>query len=118
MTRRHSVVGTCWLLVILAISHCGGSSSSSSSSPTPTPTPTPTSPSPSPATGPADLMKVAVLIDARAPQTPRGDVDRVFARAAQRLLEKTGESMSSVEVTYGPAGATTSDIVTRYLAAK
>jgi len=63
-------------------------------------------------------MNLAVLIDARAPQTPRGDVDRVFARAAQRLLEKTGESMSSVEVTYGPAGATTSDIVTRYLAAK
>ena len=101
-----------FLVVILVISHCGGSS------PSPLPTPTPMPTSPSPPTGPADRMSVAILVDSRAPQTPRGDIDRVFARAVQRLFEKTGESMATADVVYGPAGTTTSDIVARYLATK
>jgi hypothetical protein len=100
------------LVVILAISRCSGAS------PSPLPTPAPTPPAPSPPTGAANRMSVAILVDSRAPQTPRGDVERVFARAVQTLLEKTGESMAAAELTYGPAGATTSDIVARYLATK
>lgn len=100
------------LVVILATSHC----SSSDSFPPPTSTPMPTAPSPS--TGSSDRMSVAILVDPRAPQTPRGDIDRVFARAAQKLLEKTAESMATTEVIYGPAGSNTSDIVTRYIATK
>lgn len=45
---------------------------------------------------------MAVLVDARAPQTPRDDIERVFARAVTKLLEKTGEVMAVTEVVYAP----------------
>ena len=63
-------------------------------------------------------MGVAVLVDPRAPQTPRADIERVFSRAAQKLLEKTSESIILSDVIYGAAGTNFSDIANRYLATK
>jgi hypothetical protein len=45
-----------------------------------------------------------------------GKAEQVRRAGAQKLLEKTGESMMATEVTYGPAGATASDIAARYVA--
>jgi hypothetical protein len=59
---------------------------------------------------------VAVLVDAQAPQTPRGDALRVLDKAAGLLEEKTGETLWGLDVVYGMArGSSVSDLVRRYL---
>ena len=95
-------------LAALAIFACHGESPAPPTSPPP----------PAPPATPTAKFDVAVLVDPRGPQTSRDDIDRVFKRAVDKLLEKTGETMVLTEVVYSPAGQNVSDMATRYIASK
>src|SRR5512139_2417703 len=86
------------LVSVLVASACGGSSRPAPTAPAPT--------SPSPSGPPADdsSFRVAVLLSGSRLPAP-DEVQRVFARANDTLLQKTGERMSQVDLVASVSGA-------------
>lgn len=102
-SRRRSVL----LASALTAVGCGGGS--------PTTAPAPSAPTPTNASN--AMLDAAVLVDAQAPQVSRSDVERVMARAAAKLLEKTGERLRMADYVTGLArGSSVSSMASSYIA--
>ncbi|HET7218775.1 MAG TPA: hypothetical protein VFJ02_12045 [Vicinamibacterales bacterium] len=84
-------------ILLIPLAACGGGAGSSPVGPGPAPTPTP-APTPS-----GDLFRVAVLVNAARVPTA-DDVQRVFARANELLMQKTGERMTQTDLVNVGAG--------------
>jgi hypothetical protein len=73
----------------------------------------------SPAEPPAkavEYINVAVIVDGRAPQTPRADIERVLARASAKLIELRGVGLQLTEIVYGAPRAGEDMLAVRELA--